>query len=956
MATTPNWEHSKENAAPLRRGRNVAVLEKAARNDQNTETFISRYEKLVKASEDPDATEMKERVLVDWLSYIKYYQDNFPTDTHGQFLLLERCTRALIKVKQFSNDLRFVSVCATYAESSKNPGLVFKYLYTQKVGVQTAAFWMAWSFVAERENDFQFADQIYKKGINKNAKPPELLIQRYNQFQRRMSRHWLNASQSTHNGDDEEEEDDASEVRGALGGLRRDAVQMNSRRRVAGRHPIPRTSRRRNPMTSRSNQRNNDRDDGNSNGSFHIFVEPVGENADEQYLEQTFTGNKRVIAKDSDRRKENMLEAERWNERGGLSSKQAYGSQSRHRGRKPPAPFAVFVDEECVARHQQEEEEEKIKSQRDRRARDERTFRERGIEAPVRPWSSQTPTQTEHYSLTYVAYLSSFVCLQAEKLARDPLRYVRDPTKLENDIAEGDQVQQAKVEKPQPKVSSHPKASSKSRTGFKERLLRNRHGGEQTFEEARAMSKCYTLAAPSGNFNALGRDSSQMELDDGTSLDCSADETVGIPTRRLGTTRPRKLQRLNLSAERGVLGKNDSSFDSSLNRTAISTASSTVNEVDAVGIPGRREEETINTKLAMKELSMMFSSPAFGIDEIARKSERRDKSYFDKSFRDDQEPYMPVGDLIENAALDNSILNPSNVAEENHEELKLFAASPQPPAIEKAVLRSTNRGSRSQIPATSKSDMQEGKGVGSSGPICFSIFEDGAETDNGAVQAGKKRPAEEGPSKFLIFEDAPHHEGDEEREPENATGRGERKPLMTSFTIFEDSTMNDGIGRSEEKEYEAERTQGEQRKQPSKASFSIFEDDRTTPRKANRDSSPHMQSVDNEEKKTLKGPFQIFEDDRTTPQKANNDSSPHMHNTDNRHDDGETGDTADPALFRDAMDMLNEKQDDDVADNVKPSRPAPVPVRRSQRRRTLSQNNKSTFPIFCDDEERERVS
>jgi len=52
-----------------------------------------------------------------------------------------------------------------------------------------------------------------------------------------------------------------------------------------------------------------------------------------------------------------------------------------------------------------------------------------------------------------------------------------------------------------------------------------------------------------------------------------------------------------------------------INLSAISAASSTVDERHATGVAMGREEETINTKFAMKELSMMFASPAGGADD-----------------------------------------------------------------------------------------------------------------------------------------------------------------------------------------------------------------------------------------------------------------------------------------------------------------------------------------------------
>ena len=383
MSATPAWEQSKENAAPLQRGRNVATLERATtrlglqpRKDSSQE-MIQHYENLVRPSEAPHVTEMdsgNDDPLEHWLAYIKFYQNTFPSDTHDQFLLMERCTRALVKMGQYADDDRFVGVCAKYADKTKDPAQVFKYLYTQKVGVSTALFFVAWAYVAEKDNDFQFAEQIFQKGIKKDAQPLQTLKARYQQFQRRMSRHWLNSSQRNDNDQLDEEEDEAStRSRAVFGGLSGDrarrndrGAQRNQRSRGLGRQNVP------------SQHDSN----GQSSTGFAIFTEEEGGEAG--FLDQSLVENKRVIERHADRRKENAMDAERWNERGGLhttTSNRILPTRSHTKG-APPA-FNVFVDEECAAQHERETEERRSHNERQRRERDERTFRERSDEGLV---------------------------------------------------------------------------------------------------------------------------------------------------------------------------------------------------------------------------------------------------------------------------------------------------------------------------------------------------------------------------------------------------------------------------------------------------------------------------------------------------------------------------------------------------------------------------------------------
>jgi hypothetical protein len=362
-------------------------------NDDDSGHRIEEFERSIRPSEAPHVTEAQDDPLVQWMAFIKYYQDNFPSDTHQQFLLMERCTRALVKMPQYANDDRFISVCAKYADKTKEPGQVFKYLHQQKVGQKTALFWVAWAFVAEKGGDFPFAEHIYKKGISKDAQPMNMLKVRHKQFQRRMSRYWLNSSQQP---SDQLDEYDAGEQalsstgRGALGGLSQDRVRLNDRSRGAPQpSQLSRVSIRRPTPSACSGVRSNSNTA--ANGSLSIFVENEGENAPNNFLDQPVVESKRVIERESDRRKENNLDAERWNERGGLartaSSSGGYLSRSSHSrtGSRaaPPPPFAVFVDEECVAQHEKIEAEKQNQTERHRTIRDERTFRERSDEGLV---------------------------------------------------------------------------------------------------------------------------------------------------------------------------------------------------------------------------------------------------------------------------------------------------------------------------------------------------------------------------------------------------------------------------------------------------------------------------------------------------------------------------------------------------------------------------------------------
>lgn len=249
---------------------------------------------------------------------------------------------------------------------------------------------------------------------------------------------------------------------------------------------------------------------------------------------------------------------------------------------------------------------------------------------------------------------------------------MRDPSRLESDgrtaVAENLAV---KGEKSYGNVRDGIKNSERrSRTGFNKRLLKNRRGEEQCFEEARASTFSYSLIiGPSMNFNLLrvskSDQSSLMDLDgDG---ECSGDismtdSTFGSAQYSTASRQQpfKKLERSGSSAEGKRLFHPENSFEAGLNQTAISSASSTLNEIDAVGVPGKKEEETINTKFAMRELSMMFSSPAFGVESVRKRHDRSRTSIINESAVEHQEgaSFGDLGDGLGNVMLDNSVCGP----------------------------------------------------------------------------------------------------------------------------------------------------------------------------------------------------------------------------------------------------------------------------------------------------------
>ena len=397
-SVTPQWEMSKENAAPLARGRNVKMLEKTFGQDtspmdkEERQRMLRHYERLVRPSEstqDHDdgnstADDNDDDPLIHWLSYIKYHQDVCPSDTHQQFLLMERCTRALVKRKRYANDVRFIRVCVMYADKCTYPGDVFKYLHQHKIGSRVALFWVAWAWVAESKGEFAFAEKVFTKGINKGAHPASTLQQRHKQFQRRMNRRLINESQQAAlHDDDEEDGGQRNNNRAALGGISHSRIARNDRSQRTN-HPSNRGA-----FTSTftaSSRRSHPPSDNGQKNSFRIYHDDNEENDGAYDLDQSrIVAEGRELERDRDRRKENIMEAERWNERGGYSSSYTMPTSSvRCMEAKPQQPsFSIHVDEALEVKHRQELEAEQERLDRARTTHDKQVFHTREQEGRV---------------------------------------------------------------------------------------------------------------------------------------------------------------------------------------------------------------------------------------------------------------------------------------------------------------------------------------------------------------------------------------------------------------------------------------------------------------------------------------------------------------------------------------------------------------------------------------------
>lgn len=184
----PEWELSKENIQPLKRGRAISALQQALCQEQDGDASAVHQQKQAFESElrmyngdDP---------LDVWDRYVKWTEQTFPKGGKESHLamLLERAVTLFTEEKKYHNDTRYIDLWIKFAENCPEPLEIYRYMQAQRIGVTQASFYIAWSEEFERQGNSRRADNIYQEGFNNFAEPRDKLQQFHKALQARVSR------------------------------------------------------------------------------------------------------------------------------------------------------------------------------------------------------------------------------------------------------------------------------------------------------------------------------------------------------------------------------------------------------------------------------------------------------------------------------------------------------------------------------------------------------------------------------------------------------------------------------------------------------------------------------------------------------------------------------------------------------------------------------------------------
>ena len=99
--------------------------------------------------------------------YIKWMQQNYPTDSRACSLVIERCLQKFADSPLYLQDMRFLHIWITYISSLdfQNAKDTFSFTRSRGIGTKHALFYLAETIVYEQNCDYEHTERIYQEGI-----------------------------------------------------------------------------------------------------------------------------------------------------------------------------------------------------------------------------------------------------------------------------------------------------------------------------------------------------------------------------------------------------------------------------------------------------------------------------------------------------------------------------------------------------------------------------------------------------------------------------------------------------------------------------------------------------------------------------------------------------------------------------------------------------------------------
>ncbi|KAI0879356.1 Mad3/BUB1 homology region 1-domain-containing protein [Hypoxylon argillaceum] len=122
--------------------------------------------------------------------YVRWTFDAYPsaqaTPQSQLHTLLERATKAFIGSAQYKNDPRYLKLWLHYIQFfSDSPRETFIFLSRHSIGESLALFYEEYAAWLESAGRWNQAEEVYKLGIERDARPVQRLIRKFGEFERR---------------------------------------------------------------------------------------------------------------------------------------------------------------------------------------------------------------------------------------------------------------------------------------------------------------------------------------------------------------------------------------------------------------------------------------------------------------------------------------------------------------------------------------------------------------------------------------------------------------------------------------------------------------------------------------------------------------------------------------------------------------------------------------------------
>lgn len=124
--------------------------------------------------------------------YVRWTLDAYPsaqaTPASQLLPLLERATKTFLNSAQYKNDPRYLKLWISYIRLfSDTPRETFAFLARHNIGEGLALFYEDFAAWLEGAGRWMQADEVYKSGIDREARPTPRLLRKYNEFKERFS-------------------------------------------------------------------------------------------------------------------------------------------------------------------------------------------------------------------------------------------------------------------------------------------------------------------------------------------------------------------------------------------------------------------------------------------------------------------------------------------------------------------------------------------------------------------------------------------------------------------------------------------------------------------------------------------------------------------------------------------------------------------------------------------------